>query len=217
MAEMQQHWGKVMQTFLGPNLQAAWLYTAWVPMTQTETCGKEQNEMSPEVHAPILTSLISWSLQVSALISLPLPKRFPNTSLRERLCNVRWSPWVKGFSPHIILLLICHIPWSSPPTVWLPQFSCTITLSANLLGEQYQKSWSLLNNFFEYDIWSSVIPLEMPQCTNCYTVKKTWAFLTGFWRYEEMWPPMTKHKHILKYMNKMLTLSTKWSAEWGSN
>ena len=39
VAEMQQDWGELTQTFLSPDLPAAWLLTVWVLVTPDELWG----------------------------------------------------------------------------------------------------------------------------------------------------------------------------------
>lgn len=46
------HGGQVMQIFLSPNLEATWLFTAWVLRNPTETCEREQSGMSAESPSP---------------------------------------------------------------------------------------------------------------------------------------------------------------------
>ena len=86
VAEMQQDWGELTQTFLSPDLPAAWLLTVWVLVTPDELwgggewCG-EQSGSSAEARSPhssLAGDLLSLSvvIRVSALVSLPLSKTF---------------------------------------------------------------------------------------------------------------------------------------------
>lgn len=134
-------------------------------MTPTGPWGKDQGGMSAESRSPgfslVRSSHITSSVQGSVLVSLPLSKGFPNTQLRESLCNVFWSPRMKG-----LLLTHSHL-WqvtSSHSLAPLVQWH-NYMLSANLLREHYQKAQSFFMNFSEYDIWSSGIPQCRLFCT----------------------------------------------------
>ena len=120
---------------------------------------------------------------------------------------------------HTIPLLMGHPPRSSPPAVWLPQVSRTVTLFQLILEDGTKNLRAYWKTFSSI---ASDLQWFLLKCFNVQTVtrlkkKKTWSFPRCFWRYEDTWPPMTGYKYVLKSMNKMLTLFAKRSAQWESN
>ena len=82
VAEMQQDWGELTQTFLSPDLPAAWLLTVWVLVTPKELWGgggvgsKVGHLPRPEAHTPLLpgtSSLSAWSF--GSLLWFPYPSQ----------------------------------------------------------------------------------------------------------------------------------------------
>ena len=97
VAEMQQDWGELTQTFLSPDLPAAWSLTVWVLVTPKELGGgggvgsKVGRLPRPEAHTPLLPGTSSLSLRGHSGLCFGFPtplKDIPDTLLRESLCSV---------------------------------------------------------------------------------------------------------------------------------
>lgn len=133
------------------------------------------------VHAPFLTPLMSWSLQVSALVSPPL-KEISTFLVKGKSVEYILKSMDARFPSHIISPLACHIPCSSPP-----QFGSHSSV-AQL--HTFSWFWRMLPKssesvyyyyfFFEYDTWFSMISPEISQYAYCSIVRKTWSFPSDF-------------------------------------
>ena len=116
----------------------------------------EERLLRPEAQAPFLTSRTPCSVQVSASVSLPHQETSKYLVKRESVT-------------HTIPLLMGHPPRSSPPAVWLPQVSRTVTLLQLLLEDGTKNLRAYWKTFSSI---ASDLQWFLLKCFNVQTVKR---------------------------------------------